>query len=83
VSGRPDVRGGRATRGFPPGSAQALVALVLGVVAGVAGVRRGEPLLAAVFLLVALLAAASLWRLLRGSGHLLRGSGRPPRRPRA
>jgi len=76
VSGRPDVRGGRGTRGFPPGSAQALVALVLGVAAGIAGVRRGEPLLAAVFLLVALLGAISLWR-------LLRGSGRRARRPRA
>ncbi len=76
MSGRPDVRGGRATRGVPPGSAQALVALVLGVVAGVAGVRRGEPLLAAVFLLVAVLGAVSLYR-------LLRGSGRSARRPRA
>ena len=83
MSGRPDVRGGRATRGFPPGSAQALVALVLGVVAGTAGVRRGEPLLAAVFLLVALLAAVSLYRLLRGSRRPPRGSGRPPGRPRA
>jgi hypothetical protein len=75
VSGRPDVRGGRPTRGFPPGSAQALVALVLGLVAGVAGVRRGEPLLAAVFLLVAVLGAVGLWRLLRGSGR----RARPPR----
>lgn len=62
---RPGVRGGGPTRGFPPGSAQALVALVLGVVAGVAGVRRGEPLLAAVFLAVAALGAAGLWRLYR------------------
>ena len=33
VAGRPGVRGGSPTRGFPPGSAQALVALVLGAVA--------------------------------------------------
>ncbi len=72
MSGRPDVRGGRPTRGFPPGSAQALVALVLGVVAGVAGVRRGQPLLAVVFLVVALLGGLSLWRLLRGSGRCAR-----------
>jgi hypothetical protein len=65
VSARPDVRGGRATRGFPPGSAQALVALVLGVVAGVAGIRRDEPLWAAVFFAVALLGAAGLLRLLQ------------------
>ena len=63
MSSRPDVRGGRATRGFPPGSAQALVALVLGVVAGVTGVRRGEPLWAAVFFAVAVLGAAGLVRL--------------------
>lgn len=60
---RPGVRGGAPTRGFPPGSAQALVALVLGVVAGVAGVRRGEPLLAAVFLAVAVVGAVGLVRL--------------------
>ena len=65
MAGRPDVRGGRPTRGFPPGSAQALVALVLGLVAGVTGVRRGEPLLAALFFAVALLGALGLWRLLR------------------
>jgi hypothetical protein len=59
------VRGGAATRGFPPGSAQALVALVLGVLAAVVGVRRGEPLLAAVFLAVALAGAVGLYRLLR------------------
>jgi hypothetical protein len=75
VSSRPGVRGGRPTRGFPPGSAQALVALVLGLVAGVAGVRRGEPLLAAVFLVVAALGGVALWRLLRGSGP----GARPPR----
>lgn len=62
---RPDVRGGSPTRGFPPGSAQALVALVLGLVAGVAGVRRGQPLLAVVFFAVAVLGAVGLWRLLR------------------
>jgi hypothetical protein len=65
VSGRPEVRGGGSTRGFPPGSAQALVALVLGVAAAVVGVRRDEPLLAAVFLAVALAGAFGLYRLLR------------------
>ena len=65
VSGRAGVRGGRATRGFPPGSAQALVALVLGVVAAVAGLCRGEPGWAAVFAVVALLGAVQLVRLLR------------------
>ena len=65
MSGRPDVRGGRPTRGFPPGSAQALVALVLGLVAGVTGLRRGETVLAVAFLLIALLGAVGLWRLLR------------------
>ena len=65
VAGRPEVRGGRPTRGFPPGSAQALVALVLGVVAGVTGVRRGEPLAAAAFFAVALLGALQLARLVR------------------
>ena len=65
MAGRPDVRGGRPTRGFPPGSAQALVALVLGLVAGVTGVRRGEAVLAVLFFGIALLGAAGLWRLLR------------------
>ena len=65
MTSRPDVRGGRPTRGFPPGSAQALVALVLGLVAGVTGLRRGQPLLAAVFLAVAVLGAVGLVRLLR------------------
>ena len=65
MAGRPDVRSGRPTRGFPPGSAQALVALVLGLVAGVTGVRRGEPVLAVLFFGVALLGATGLWRLLR------------------
>jgi hypothetical protein len=63
VSGRPDVRGGRATRGFPPGSAQALVALVLGLVIGVTGLRRGEWLPAVGFLLVAAVGAVGLARL--------------------
>lgn len=65
VAGRPDVRGGRPTRGFPPGSAQALVALVLGLVIGVTGLRRGEVVPAVLFLAVALLGAVGLWRLLR------------------
>ena len=65
VAGRPEVRGGRPTRGFPPGSAQALVALVLGVVIGVAGVRRGELALALVFFAVAALGVVGLVRLLR------------------
>ena len=69
VSRRADVRRGRPVRGFPPGSAQALVALVLGAVAAVAGVRRGQPLLAALFLAVALLGAVALLRLLRGAGR--------------
>ncbi len=63
VGGRPDVRGGRGTRGFPPGSAQALVALVLGLVAGVTGLHRGEPGLAVLFFAVAALGAAALARL--------------------
>ncbi|HEU0103641.1 MAG TPA: hypothetical protein VFR07_15080 [Mycobacteriales bacterium] len=63
MSGRPDVRGGRATRGFPPGAAQALVALVLGLVIGIAGLRRGELLPAVVFLGVAALGAVALARL--------------------
>ena len=65
MAGRPDVRGGRPTRGFPPGSAQALVALVLGLVAGVTGVQRGEVVPAVLFFAVALLGAVGLWRLLR------------------
>ena len=65
VGGRPDVRGGGATRGFPPGSAQALVAVVLGLVVGVTGLRRGEPLLAAAFLVVAAAGVVALLRLLR------------------
>jgi hypothetical protein len=64
------VRGGASTRGFPPGSAQALVALVLGVAAGVVGVRRGEWVLAAVFLGLAGVGAVGLVRLYVG------GSGR-------
>lgn len=65
VAGRPGVRGGPPVRGFPPGSAQALAALVLGLAAGVAGVRRGDSLLAVVFFVVALVGAAGLVRLLR------------------
>ncbi len=60
---REGVRGGSSTRGFPPGSAQALVALVLGLVAAVVGVRRGDHLLALVFLAVALLGGVALFRL--------------------
>lgn len=59
------MRAGPPTRGFPPGSAQALVALVLGVTAAAVGVRRGDHLLALVFLGVALLGAVGLYRLLR------------------
>lgn len=59
------MRGGSPTRGFPPGSAQALVALVLGLVAAAVGVQRGDHLLAVVFLAVALLGAVGLVRLLR------------------
>ncbi len=64
MTGRPEVRGGASTRGFPPGSAQALVALVLGLVAGIIGVRRDEPVLAAVFLALALVGGVALVRLL-------------------
>jgi hypothetical protein len=62
---REGVRGGSPTRGFPPGSAQALVAVVLGASAGVVGVRRGDHLLAALFFAVALLGAVGLVRLVR------------------
>jgi hypothetical protein len=62
---REGVRGGSPTRGFPPGSAQALVALVLGLVAAVVGLQRGDHLLAVVFLGVAVLGAVGLVRLLR------------------
>ena len=62
---RDGVRGGRATRGFPPGSAQALAALVLGVAAGVAGVQRGDRLLAVVFFAVAVVGGVGLVRLAR------------------
>ena len=65
MPGRPEVRGGAPTRGFPPGSAQALVAFVLGLVAAVVGVRRGDHLLAVVFLGVAALGLAGLVRLVR------------------
>ena len=60
------MRGGASTRGFPPGSAQALVALVLGLAAGVVGLRRGEVLLAVVFLGVAVVGAVGLVRLYTG-----------------
>ena len=63
VASRPGVRGGAATRGFPPGSAQALVALVLGLVAGITGLRRGETGWAVVLLGVAALGALQLARL--------------------
>ena len=59
------MRGGSSTRGFPPGSAQALVALVLGLTATVVGVRRGDHLLALVFLGVAVLGGVGLVRLVR------------------
>lgn len=65
VAGRPGVRGGAPTRGFPPGSAQALVALVLGLGLGLAGLRRGERVPAVVLLAVALLGALQLVRLAR------------------
>jgi hypothetical protein len=65
VAGRPGVRGGASTRGFPPGSAQALVALVLGLVAAVVGFRRGEVVPALAFLAVAAFGGWSCWRLLR------------------
>jgi hypothetical protein len=57
------VRGGARTRGFPPGSAQALVALVLGLLAGVVGLRRDELLLAGVFFALAVIGAMGLARL--------------------
>jgi hypothetical protein len=65
VSGRAGIRGGRPTRGFPPGSAQALVAVVLGLVLAVVGLQRGDELWALVFVAVAALGAAQLVRLLR------------------
>ncbi|HVM27091.1 MAG TPA: hypothetical protein VM433_05375 [Mycobacteriales bacterium] len=62
---REGVRGGRPTRGFPPGSAQALAALVLGASAGVVGVQRGDHLLAVLFFLVAVVGGVGLVRLVR------------------
>jgi Flp pilus assembly protein TadB len=62
---REGVRDGSPTRGFPPGSAQALVALVLGLLAAVVGVQRGDHLLAVVFLGVAVLGGLGLLRLVR------------------
>ena len=41
------------------------MALVLGAVAGIAGLQRGQPLLAAFFLAVAVLGGLGLLRLLR------------------
>jgi hypothetical protein len=77
VAGRPGVRGGAATRGFPPGSAQALVALVLGLGLGVTGLRRGEVAPAVVLLVVALLGAVQLARLgLRARASARRGPRR-------
>ncbi len=67
MAGRPEVRGGAATRGFPPGSAQALVALVLGLVAGINGVQQGEYVWAALLLGIAALGALQLYRLFRRS----------------
>ena len=66
MAGRPEVRGGASTRGFPPGSAQALVALVLGLVAGLEGLRRGEVLPAVVFLALAAVGLVGLVRLYGG-----------------
>ena len=65
VAGRPGVRGGASTRGFPPGSAQALVALVLGLALGAAGLRRGETAPSVVLLVIAVLGALQLVRLFR------------------
>ncbi|MCW2666617.1 MAG: hypothetical protein JWN57_1579 [Frankiales bacterium] len=65
VSGRAGIRGGRPTRGFPPGSAQALVAVVLGLVLTGVGLQRGDVVWALVFAGVAALGAAQLVRLLR------------------
>ena len=64
MAGRPGVRGGPATRGFPPGSAQALVALVLGVAAGAVGLRRGEVVVGGLFLLIGVAGGVGLVRLL-------------------
>jgi hypothetical protein len=58
-------RSGSAPRGFPPGSAQALAALVLGLSAAAVGFGRGEAVLAVVFLGVAVLSGTTLVRLLR------------------
>ena len=60
------MRGGASTRGFPPGSAQALVALVLGLVAGVVGLRRGDVLPAVVFFALAAAGLVGLIRLYGG-----------------
>lgn len=65
VAGRPGVRGGSATRGFRPGSAQALVALVLGLVLAVVGLQRQDWGWAAVFLAIAAFGAWGVWGALR------------------
>ena len=65
VSKRPGVRGGPATRGFPPGSAQALVALVLGTIAGVNGLQQDQPVAGVLLLGIAALGGLQLVRLLR------------------
>ena len=65
VSRRPGVRGGPATRGFPPGSAQALVALVLGTIAGVNGLQQGQPVPGVLLLGIAALGGLQLVRLFR------------------
>jgi hypothetical protein len=57
------VRGGAPTRGFPPGSAQALVALVLGITLFVTGLQRDQLVLAGVFLGVGVLGGVGLVRL--------------------
>ena len=64
---RPGVRGGAATRGFPPGSAQALVAFVLGLVFGLTGLQRGDWALAVGFLLLAAVGAIGLYRVFRSA----------------
>lgn len=65
VARRPDVRGGAPTRGFRPGTAQALAALVLGLLAGTTGLQRGQWPYALLFFAVAGLGALGLWRAYR------------------
>lgn len=57
------MRGGSPTRGFPPGSAQALVALVLGVTLFITGLQRHQLVLAGIFLGIAVAGGAGLVRL--------------------